>query len=150
MRDRNVRKWQRNTSWDQLGWAHLPDGSRVSSVRVGEPNDPNAPVVLRMEFPPGGTVGVHSHDTDYTEIIIAGSQRVTRKMHTVGDVRVVKAGTAYGPLVAGPEGATVLIIFRDGRWRGRAGRSSPEEDERREILAAFIDAPLATDPYPDV
>lgn len=139
MRESAELRRQRNTSWDQLGWVELPDGSRVSSLRVGENGDPTAPVVLRMELPPGASVGVHSHDTDYVEIILEGSQLVTRRLHKAGDVRIVKAGTSYGPLVAGPDGATVLVIFRDGRWRGRPGRSSHGEDERREILERFIE-----------
>lgn len=135
-------RWQQNTSWERIGWVELPDGSRVSRIRVGDADDATAPVVLRMELPPGATVGAHAHDTDYTEIILEGSQVVTRRLHTAGDVRIVKAGTSYGPLVAGPDGATVLVIFRDGRWRGRAGRSSPEEDARRDLLEQFIDAGL--------
>ncbi len=37
-----------------------------------------------------------------------------------GDIRVGLANKGYGPLVAGPEGASVLVIFADGRWPGIA------------------------------
>ena len=43
-----------------------------------------------------------------------GSVQVTRRWYHEGDIRIVKGGTVYGPVIAGPEGATVLIIFRGG------------------------------------
>jgi hypothetical protein len=39
---------------------------------------------------------------------------VTRKVHEVGSVRIVKAGTAYGPLRVGESGCTVVDIFAAG------------------------------------
>ena len=33
-----------------------------------------------------------------------------------GDIRIGLANRAYGPLIAGPEGVTVLVIFADGHW----------------------------------
>jgi quercetin dioxygenase-like cupin family protein len=141
MPPRPRRHWQRSTSWTQLGFVDLPDGSRVSSVRVGEEDDPDSPLLLMMRFPPNGRVPVHSHETDYAEVVLEGTQYVGRRLHHAGDVRVVKAGTAYGPLVAGPEGATVLVIFRDSRWRGQSTHSSDAEELRRDILGRFIDRP---------
>ena len=141
------RRWQRSTSWAQLGSVELPDGSRVSSVRVGEDDDPASPVILMMEFPPNARLPVHSHDSDYAEVILAGTQYVGRRVHRAGDVRIVKAGTAYGPLQAGAEGAKVLAIFRDSRWRGRSAQSSEDDERRRDILERFIDRHLdGTDP----
>jgi hypothetical protein len=149
MADDLPRRWQRSTSWDQIGFYELPDGTRVSRVRIGEDDDPTAPVVLRMEFPPGARLEAHSHETDYCEIIIAGSQLIGRRTYGEGSIRVVKANTAYGPVVAGPDGASVIIMFRDGRWRGRAPHSSAEEEARRDLLATFIDDPHATVSPPD-
>jgi hypothetical protein len=136
---RPPRHWQRSTSWDRLGFVELPDGSRVSSVRVGEEDDLDSPLLLMMSFPPNGRIPVHSHQTDYAEVIIEGTQYVGRRLHQAGDVRIVKAGTAYGPLVAGPEGARVLVIFRDSRWRGQPTQSSEADELRRDILGRFID-----------
>jgi hypothetical protein len=56
---------------------------------------------------------VHHHATDYISIVIDGEIEVTRKRHGVGDVRMVKAGTAYGPLKAGPQGCKVIEIFAE-------------------------------------
>ena len=109
------RRYQSSTSWTELV-EDLYGGATTSKFRVGAPGDGDAPTVFRTYFPPGFEVPVHTHACDYAEIILDGSQQVTKKWHHPGDIRIVKAGTAYGPLVAGPEGVTVLLIFRDGRF----------------------------------
>jgi hypothetical protein len=111
----NRAKFQAATSWQEL-FTELSDGMTTSTFRVGVPEDPDAPTIFRTYFPPNFEVPPHTHACDYAEVILEGSQQVTRKWHYPGDIRIVKAGTAYGPLVAGPEGATVLLIFRDGRY----------------------------------
>lgn len=118
-------KFQTSTSWDEHR-TELRDGILTSTFRVGAPGDDGAPTVFKTYFPPSTTVPVHTHACDYAEIILEGSQQVTRKWHHAGDIRIVKAGTAYGPLVAGPEGATVLLIFRDGRYQPLAPDGNEE------------------------
>lgn len=108
-----------DTSWEQLGFLDLPNGARTSRFVVGDEDDPEAPVVFRVSFPPGCEVAAHTHDCDYCEIILEGSQQVTRRWHHAGDIRIAKAGTAYGPLIAGPEGCTVLVIFTAGNCPAR-------------------------------
>lgn len=114
--DSTRQKWKESTSWDALGFQELPNGAKVTTFRIGEPGDPNAPTVFRTYFPPGCTVAPHTHECDYCEIILEGTQEVTRRWYKEGDIRIAKGGTMYGPLVAGPEGVTVLVIFADGRW----------------------------------
>ena len=109
------RKFQ-NTSWEELGFQEYPSGAKGSRFTIGEDDDETAPIVMRGVFPPGAVVAPHSHPCDYAELILEGSQQVTRRWHQAGDIRIVKAGTVYGPLIAGPEGATVLVIFRSGNW----------------------------------
>lgn len=111
------RRFQRDTSWEDLTTAVLPNGARATKFAIAaDQGDETAPVVFRVEFPPGCVVAAHTHDTDYCEIILEGRQKVTRTWHEAGDVRIVQAHTAYGPLEAGDEGCTVLAIFRDGHW----------------------------------
>lgn len=111
------RKFQRDTSWEDLETAELPNGIRATRfVIAADQADESAPVVFRVEFPPHCFVAAHTHDTDYTEIILDGRLRVTRTWHEAGDIRIVQADTAYGPLETGEDGCTVLAIFRDGRW----------------------------------
>lgn len=109
-------KHQRQTSWDELGFLELPNGAKAYKFEVGSEGDQNAPVVFRVDFPPNCEVAPHTHDTDYCEILLSGTQQITRQWHKAGDIRIAKAGTAYGPLIAGPEGCSVLVIFADGRW----------------------------------
>jgi hypothetical protein len=104
-----------DTSWEEIGFIEYDQGIRAAHFSLGIEGDESNPIILRGSFPPDVVVQPHSHNTDYTEIILSGSQQVTRKWHYPGDVRVVKAGTLYGPLVAGPEGVEILIVFRDSR-----------------------------------
>src|SRR5687768_8962316 len=72
---------------------------------------PDDPAVVVVKYPPGRVIPVHTHDTTYASIVVEGTIEVTRRVETVSDIRVVQAGTAYGPLVVGPEGCTVLDFF---------------------------------------
>jgi hypothetical protein len=108
------KKFQRSTSWEELGSIEYANGIVASQYTLGDTDDETAPIIVRGTFPPGCVVAPHSHACDYTEIILAGSERVGRRWHRAGDIRIVKGGTFYGPLVAGPEGLTKLVIFRDG------------------------------------
>lgn len=110
-------KFQTSTSWDELEVAELPNGIRARKFSIGATQgDEAAPTVFMVEFPPNCHVAAHTHECDYSEIILEGSQQVTRRWHHAGEIRIATAGTAYGPLVAGPEGCKVLVIFADGRW----------------------------------
>lgn len=78
-----------------------------------EPGNPEAPMVILSRFEPGARVGAHTHDTNYFEYIIEGEQTVGKTTFCTGDVRQVTAGTGYGPIVVGPQGCTVLIVFQE-------------------------------------
>jgi hypothetical protein len=104
------------TSWDAIEPAKLPNGVVTAMYRVGLPDQDSAPTVFKVYFPPGCFIEAHTHDCDYSEIILEGSQKVGNQWHYPGDIRIGLANRGYGPLVAGPEGATVLFIFADGRW----------------------------------
>ena len=70
--------------------------------------------VLVVRYDPGSRVDVHYHDCDYCSIVVEGSIEISHVRHEVGDMRFVKAGTVYGPLITGPEGCTVIDIFAVG------------------------------------
>ena len=103
-------------SWDELDKVTLPTGVVTSMFRIGDPGDESSPTVFKVNFPPDCVVEAHTHDCDYTEIILEGTQRVGATWHKAGDIRIGLANRGYGPLVTGPEGATVLFVFKDGRW----------------------------------
>ena len=106
------------TSWAEIGAMTLPTTAVASMYRIGLPDNPQAPTVFKMWFPPGCTIEVHTHACDYSEIILEGSQKVGNKWLYPGDIRIGLANRGYGPLVAGPEGASVLVIFATGAWPG--------------------------------
>lgn len=102
--------------WDDLDKIELPTGVVTSTFRVGDPLDETSPTIFKAFYPPGCYIEAHTHDCDYTEIILEGSQKVGAKWFKAGDVRIGLANRGYGPLLAGEEGATVLFIFKDNRW----------------------------------
>ena len=105
------------TSWDELPEVTMDEtGIETSSYRVGLSDNDDAPTVFKLYFPPNCRVEAHTHSCDYSEIIIEGSQKVSGKWLYKGDIRVGLANKGYGPLIAGPEGASILVIFADGNW----------------------------------
>ena len=103
-------------SWDDLDKITLPTGIVTSMYKIGDPDSDQSPTVFKVYYPPDCFVEAHTHECNYTEIILEGTQRVGATWHKAGDIRVGLANRGYGPLVAGPEGATVLFMFEDGRW----------------------------------
>jgi len=104
------------TSWNDIGSVELPSTAVATMYKVGLPSNEAAPTVFKMWFPPGCTIEVHTHACDYTEFILAGSQKVGGKWLYPGDIRIGLANAGYGPLVAGPDGASVLVIFATSDW----------------------------------
>ena len=110
------RKGHSAFNWDDLDKLTLPSGVETSMYRVGLPESEASPTVFKVYYPPECFVEAHTHECDYTEIILEGSQKVGATWHHAGDVRIGLANRGYGPIVAGPEGTTVLFMFADGRW----------------------------------
>jgi len=115
--ERRRRQW--DTSWTALAAAQADVPSHTgprekACFAIGPEGDADAPVVHRVRFGPRHRVEPHTHPTDYAEIVLEGTQQIGRRWYGPGDIRVVRANTPYGPLIAGPGGCTVLIIFRTG------------------------------------
>src|SRR5579885_3438877 len=70
-----------DTSWNELGWTEYDNGARVASFVLGDPDDPDAPVVFTGEYPPGSRTEAHHHVNDYAEILLEGTQQITGKWH---------------------------------------------------------------------
>lgn len=122
------RPFELATTWDELGWQDLGKGIRSSKFILGDPNDPEAPVVFNTFFPPGCRLEPHHHSCDYAEIILSGTQQVTGTWHEEGTVRVVHGGRGYGPLIAGPEGVHVIVIMKNQSFETHfAGSATAEE-----------------------
>jgi len=105
------------TSWEDLPHVTMDEtGIETISYRIGMPDDNASPTVFKLYFPPNCRVEAHTHSCNYSEIILDGSQKVSGKWLYKGDIRVGLANKGYGPLIAGPEGASILVIFADGNW----------------------------------
>jgi quercetin dioxygenase-like cupin family protein len=105
-------KSQVNTTWEELEFLDTMLGN-AALFDIGDPENERRPAVVMVDYAPGAQVPPHHHGCDYLSYVIAGSIEVTRVTHGPGSIRVVRAGTAYGPLLAGPEGARVLEVFAD-------------------------------------
>lgn len=132
------------TSWDQLGAITLEaSGAVTSQYRIGRPSEDSSPTVFKVSFPPDCRIEAHTHECDYSEIILQGSQKVSGKWLHEGDIRIGLANKGYGPLIAGPEGVTVLVIFADGNWPavqiGAGDGSTLGSDQLRERFSAAGD-----------
>ena len=103
-------------------------GIQYARFRMDETN-PTSPTMILSKFEPGVRVQAHTHDSNYFEYIIEGEQQVGKQTFAKGDMRVVKGGTGYGPIVIGPDGCTVLIVFEDG------SRSMMETLPRKKMTA---------------
>ncbi len=137
-------KGQIETTWDELEFLDTMLGD-AAIFDLGDPDNERRPAVAMIDYAPHAEVPPHHHGCDYLSYVIAGELEVTRRRHGPGSVRVVRAGTAYGPLKAGPEGARVLEVFAD---RSRlmatflgdselAQRYRDEQERRiREVLGA--------------
>jgi hypothetical protein len=66
---------------------------------------------LTFTLPPNYVGKVHWHPADTVYVVRRGRFTVEGEgTYEVGDIRWVKAGTAYGPEGAGPEGCEVMLI----------------------------------------
>ena len=112
-----VRRGHVVTSWENIGEITIEaTGVETSSYRIGLPSLESSPTVFKAYFPPDCRIEAHTHACDYSEIILEGTQKVSGKWLYPGDIRIGLANRGYGPLIAGPEGVTVLVIFADGHW----------------------------------
>lgn len=107
---------------------------RLSGLGVARLSIGDAAVVV-TECPAAFVVSAHGHDTDYVEVFLDGRLRIGRAWFRAGDVRIVPAGTVYGPLRSGPDGATTLQVY--------AGGSVQPIPPRSDAKLAFGSAPGA-------
>ena len=109
-------KGQRSFNWNEPGeWTHVPSQNfSFSSFPVGADERGTTAYMSVVRYEPNARIEAHYHHCDYCSVVVEGWIEVTRKRHDVGSVRVVKAGTVYGPLIAGPEGCTVIDTFATG------------------------------------
>lgn len=101
-------EWTQNDLLDLRSVGHL----------IGDRDKGDSVLVAVVDYAPHAEVPAHSHLVDYISVVVRGSIEVTKRQEGVGSIRIVRAGTGYGPLKAGPEGCTAVDIFALG-GRGR-------------------------------
>jgi hypothetical protein len=115
--------WRRATGGPELGprtVIHIDDAP-LAERREGSPATPVTlrpltseacdVAVLTFTLPPDYVGKVHWHPADTVYVIRHGQFTVAGEgTYEVGDIRWVKAGTAYGPEGAGPDGCEVMLI----------------------------------------
>ena len=69
-----TRKGHMAFSWDDLEKLELSNGIVTSLYRVGMPDESSSPTVFKVYYPPDCFVEAHTHECDYTEIVVEGSQ----------------------------------------------------------------------------
>jgi anti-sigma factor ChrR (cupin superfamily) len=102
----------------------LPNGQIATKLVIGDESDPRATRAFIVKWPPNCVVEVHTHHSDYCEVILEGTQKVGADWFSAGDVRLAKASTMYGPLMAGEEGCTIIVIFNGDGWMPIPARQS--------------------------
>jgi hypothetical protein len=87
-------------------------GMGVARFFLGDPENPDTPLILITTYPPNFQVGAHKHTSEYVEIVLEGAVKIGRDWYTRGHIRQVPAGKAYGPLLTGAEGCTAAVVYR--------------------------------------
>jgi hypothetical protein len=92
--------------------APLAERDEPAAITLQPLTGPDCDVtVLIFTFPPNYVGKVHWHPTDTVYVIRRGQFIVANEgTFEEGDIRWVKAGTAYGPEQAGPDGCEVMLI----------------------------------------
>ena len=110
-------------------WKETPDGVRYTQFST-EPGDPSRPLVVLSDLPANYREPPHTHDSNYIEIVVDGDIRVGKTDMHKGDVRAMKAGVGYGPLVAGDNGCLRLTIFEraDGSMLRPLGKEASDRN----------------------
>lgn len=95
-------------------WAEIAPGVRMAAGLAGEPNC--GPVLVFLDGAAGTeVVPVRSIGSETIVAPVSGSIDVADATMTQGDVRVEEAGVDHPALVAGPDGAQLVVIFGDRR-----------------------------------
>jgi len=84
----------------------------------------------------------HSHHADEVIYIIEGEVTVGDQSWPAGTAAVLEAGTFFGPLIAGPEGALLFEVFT-----GRADRAGQDRSGFAELLDAKGSVELPDPPF---
>jgi redox-sensitive bicupin YhaK (pirin superfamily) len=87
---------------------HDPHGRPTTPVRMLKTDGPS---FLETKFDPDFYIGHHWHPFDTLYFLMEGNMTIGPEGNFVpGDIRWIKAGHAYGPEVAGPDGVRFFLM----------------------------------------
>ena len=90
------------------------DHPGASAAFLGEDME-TGPWLLHVRLEAGTSIPAHWHTSDTIYVITMGEMSVGDEgAYRTGDVRWVRAGTFYGPEVAGADGCELLLISSGG------------------------------------
>lgn len=95
--------------WNEVK-AQSHDGRRVSVWEKFLEWSPDR-LVIYARYDPGMVVERHGHGSDHFVFVVAGELTVGERTCSPGTHISLEQGAAFGPLVAGPEGATLYEIM---------------------------------------
>ena len=101
--------FDRSDAWDQIA-----PGVRMAAGVAGEPA--GGPVLVFLDCAAGcEAVSTRTIGTETIVALVTGSIDANGTMLNQGDVRLEEAAVEHGPLLAGPEGAQLVVIVADRR-----------------------------------
>ena len=77
---------------------------------LNPPRRTREPQAYIVEYAAGRPLGLHYHDADEFQVVLAGSGTMGQHELRPGVVHFARAYTGYGPIVAGPNGLSVMTL----------------------------------------
>ncbi|MBX6390834.1 MAG: hypothetical protein IRZ08_17900 [Frankia sp.] len=96
--------------WNEVKAQRHPDGRRVSIWEKFLEWSPSR-MVIYARYDPGMVVERHGHMSDHFIFVVAGEVQIGDRHCPAGTHITLEQGALFGPLVAGPEGATLYEIM---------------------------------------
>ncbi|MBV9661143.1 MAG: hypothetical protein JO337_08305 [Acidimicrobiales bacterium] len=109
-------------------------GLKQQKFVLGDEGDPNRPLFLVTRFPPHAVLPRHYHQDVFMDAVVEGSSNIAGEWHGAGTVRWFPAKAMYGPVVAGPEGCTLLEFYvNDPGFRTTLDEDALTDDMKAEL-----------------
>ena len=110
-------------------------GLKQKMFTLGDEGDHTRPLFLVTQFPPNAVLPRHYHQDVFMDAVVAGSSNIAGEWHEAGTVRWFPAKAMYGPVVAGPEGCTLLEFYvNDPGFRTTLDEVALTDDMKAELV----------------
>ena len=119
-------------------------GLKQKRVVLGAEGDPTRPLLVITRFPPNAVLPRHFHQDVFMDAVVAGSSNIDGNWHQAGTIRWFPPKKMYGPVVAGPDGCTLLEFYVDDRgFRTTLDGSALTDDMRAELKRMGVEPDLS-------